>query len=200
MRIGPISLLVKTRNPPSSAPYKKLLRSLTSSTLVNWPYLSVHVLSTDATPSNHSPNAYLNLARIFSVTSTVLVYPGNTSSLYNVFDQSSDMTNIQHHHDKSISNRRPVIPIVLGPPDDVKYPFRPLAPILLSQDHPLWCTERAFIFPTRESDWDQCLWQLWMESYGEIHNMAIHFWSSSTTFEPNLIAVNNQNKLFYHIH
>jgi hypothetical protein len=40
-----------------------------------------------------------------------------------------------------------------------------LTPVILPRNYPLWCTERAFL-ASRTSDWDDCVWQLWLEEYG----------------------------------
>jgi hypothetical protein len=40
-----------------------------------------------------------------------------------------------------------------------------LTPVILPQNYPLWCSEKAFL-ASRTSDWDDCVWQLWLEEYG----------------------------------
>ncbi len=45
-----------------------------------------------------------------------------------------------------------------------------LSPMLILRDHPLWCTERFAFVPapsaSRTVDWDACLWQVQLETFG----------------------------------
>ena len=53
------------------------------------------------------------------------------------------------------------------------YPFHPLSPLLLARDRDFWCTERLFLQNSRVSDWDECLWQLSLETFGEIKMLGV---------------------------
>ncbi|KIK67317.1 hypothetical protein GYMLUDRAFT_69503 [Collybiopsis luxurians FD-317 M1] len=50
----------------------------------------------------------------------------------------------------------------------VVYPSPPLTPLLISRDHPRWCTERFTFSKSRISNWDECLWQFSLDGYGRI--------------------------------
>ena len=42
-----------------------------------------------------------------------------------------------------------------------------LSPLLIEREHPIWCTERFFT-ASREADWQECVWQFWLYSYGTL--------------------------------
>ena len=114
------------------------------------------------------PNVFLNLARLFAPTQTLLLVPGTPdppplSSILSLF--------LAHIRD-------PVIVQVAGPghgtgiATDKRHPaaLTVLSPLLILRDHPLWCTERFAFVPSpaapRAADWDACLWQVQLETFG----------------------------------
>jgi hypothetical protein len=53
------------------------------------------------------------------------------------------------------------------------YPFQGLPPLLIRKDLDFWCTERSFIGVSRESDWDECLWQISLAMTGKISTIEV---------------------------
>lgn len=189
---GSISLLVKTNLDSSSSAYGELLRSIVSnlnSTAIGNDYLNVHILSTNASSSSYSPNAYLNLARIFAISDNVLLFPGNGLALRKFFLNASLPAHLFNTitSDAESSNQ----PTIISSSNIAKYTFKdqPLAPIAMPRDYAVWCTERGFITPTRNSDWEQCLIQLWMDRFGEMKHAAISEWNDEELSDANVIAV-----------
>lgn len=43
-----------------------------------------------------------------------------------------------------------------------------MTPVLILRHHDFWCTERPFIDVSRSKDWDDCLWQLHLETGGDL--------------------------------
>lgn len=180
--IGPISLLVTTTVMPSSVPHQILLSKL-SNLKARLPVrtarlLSLHLLYT--TPISSEPsNAYLNLARLLSPTDHVVLFPGNFSILPPpmLLDTLSSQLRDQSHHLRIISNQ-----------NDRKFPLAALAPALMPKDHSVWCTERFFLSSSRDSDWEACLWQLWLDSLGDVEFIQSTDWRES---EPVLWPTNS---------
>jgi len=46
-----------------------------------------------------------------------------------------------------------------------------LSPLIIQLDHPVWCTDRFFLDNTRPSDWTECLWQFWLDAFGEFRHV-----------------------------
>ncbi|KAJ7178429.1 hypothetical protein C8R43DRAFT_871736, partial [Mycena crocata] len=180
---GPISLVVTTATHPGSASHTELLRRL--KTLKIHPSLSglsLHLLHV----SNHqySPSAYLNLARLFASSPTVMLFPANLSNTL-----PSNLYNILTSHHSHHAARKPLLIT-----DTATSPFSipALTPILLPRNYQLWCTERPFL-SSRTADWDDCLWQLWLEESGIGHaNLTLSIglenpmFSADGPFAPNL--------------
>ncbi|KAF8806431.1 hypothetical protein BYT27DRAFT_7140941 [Phlegmacium glaucopus] len=154
---GSVSLLITTTAVPSSMAHNNLLikiRSIRSHAIFSG--LSIHILHIPSGQSK-SPNMYLNLARLFAMTEWTLIFPGDISAqlhpqLYaNI--ASRQLASEQVHLLTSEAH---------------SYPFQPLSPLLLANDRDFWCTERFFLENSRVSDWDECLWQLSLETFGEI--------------------------------
>lgn len=153
---GSVSLLITTTAAPSSMAHNSLLikiRNIRSHAVFIG--LSVHILHV---PSGQPklPNMYLNLARLFALTERTLLFPSDISvqlhpQLYAHID-SPQFASEQVHLLTSKAT----------------YPFHPLSPLLLARDRDFWCTERFFLENSRVSDWDECLWQLSLENFGEI--------------------------------
>ncbi|GBE81502.1 hypothetical protein SCP_0312310 [Sparassis crispa] len=179
---GPISLLLTTTAVPSSPEHEMLLRRLsalqTKSSLLN-STLSAHVLHlAPNTPDN--PNAFLNLARLFAQTARVALFPGNFTTappktLYaSVLTQPtvSSAAMIPPPQARPHAQR----PVVLTTRGQTGFPFSPLAPLVLNRDDPLWCTERFFPALSRAADWEECLWQVWLENFGDIDVRQTRGW------------------------
>ena len=156
---GPISLVVLSRKPPTSnrAPLRPALAHLLRHPMLNVSRLALHTLHLDPkTPD--APNVFLNLARLFAPTRTVLLVPGTPAPPQTL---------------PPLTLTGPVI-ITAAPQKtaDKGRPETPLAPVLIPRDHPLWCTERFAFVPVythtspRAADWDACLWQVKLETYG----------------------------------
>ena len=156
---GPISLVVLSRKPPTSnrAPLRPALAHLLRHPKLNVSRLALHTLHLDPkTPD--APNVFLNLARLFAPTRTVLLVPGTPAPPQTL---------------PPLALTGPVI-ITAAPQKtaDKGRPETPLAPVLIPRDHPLWCTERFAFVPVythtspRAADWDACLWQVKLETYG----------------------------------
>ena len=151
---GPISVLVTTTAVPSSPSHSELLRKIRTYSGITG--LSVHLLfvQPDLSPT---PNLYMNLARLVSTTNWTFLFPGDAShptasDLY----QSVTRLSLENVED----------PIVLTPGSN-SYPFPSLSPILIKRAHSFWCTERMFLNVSRMSDWDECLWQVALETFGK---------------------------------
>ena len=163
---GPISLVVLTRKPPTSnrAPLRPALANLLHHPMLNASRLALHTLHLGPTTPD-APSVFLNLARLFAPTRTVLLVPGNPAppqtlhtTVWPSAIQAPIIVNVQTS--------------TVAPPRDKGRPQIPLAPVLIPRDHPLWCTERFAFVPAythtspRAADWEACLWQVQLETYG----------------------------------
>jgi len=71
--------------------------------------------------------------------------------------------------------------------------FPGLAPALVRKDHSVWCTERFFLPRSRDFDWDTCLWQLWLDRFGDLNLLRVPNWTDGKPFVfPMNSAVNKQ--------
>ena len=151
---GPISVLVTTAALQSSPSHSKLLRQIKTYSDVTG--LSIHLLFVrpDFSPT---PNLYMNLARLMAPTNWTLLFPGDTShpTAYNLH-QSVTQLNLENMEDPFI--------LTFG---SNSYPFPSLSPVLIKRAHGFWCTERMFLNVSRMSDWDECLWQIALETFGK---------------------------------
>jgi hypothetical protein len=121
-----------------------------------------------ATPE--APNVFLNLARLFAPTYVVLLVPGTPS-------QRPPPTAISSFFTEQIRDPIIVRAGTAGPragvAADKRRPTAPpvLAPVLIPRNHPQWCTERFAFVPApvsgRAADWDTCLWQMQLETFGD---------------------------------
>jgi hypothetical protein len=159
---------VVTHLPPATtrAPHPALTRLLHHPKL-NASRLALHLLYLDpATPE--APNVFLNLARLFASTRTVLLVPGTPKppphssipSLYIAYVRDPVVVRVAAPGPRTviaINKGRSATPAVLSP-------------VLILRDHPLWCTERFAFAPApsapRAADWDACLWQVQLETFG----------------------------------
>lgn len=156
---GPISLLVRTTTLPETTSGKALLERLQSSNAhPSLHRLSVHLLHVNSVAQD-TPNAYLNIARLFSTTPLVTIFPWNLSIL-----PPSDLYD-------SVLSRAPLLsdrPFLLANTEQLSYLSSGASPVALTVEHSLWCTERFFFSNTRAADWDDCIWQLWLEEFGRL--------------------------------
>ena len=137
----------------------------------------MHVLRRMA-HEHRSANSYLNLARLFARTRMVALFPAPPLSpipkgLYGVAVASVG----NHHNDTTLSR-----PLVLTPSRSTPrsiLPFTPLSPLLVEQEYPVWCSERFFSAPSREEDWEECIWQFWLNSYGTLRALSEPNWKVS---------------------
>ncbi|KAG2368335.1 hypothetical protein BDR07DRAFT_64009 [Suillus spraguei] len=60
-----------------------------------------------------------------------------------------------------------------------------MSPVVLPKDYPTWCTERFSLFRSRSLDWEDCLWQLWLESAGEVKSTTVDNWPVVESGESN---------------
>ncbi|KAJ7680428.1 hypothetical protein DFH06DRAFT_416793 [Mycena polygramma] len=155
---GPISLVMATATHPRSILHRQLLQRLETlrghSSLAG---LSLHLVY--GTNGQHSPSAYLNLARLFASTRTVMLFPANLSN------------NLPTNFYNNLTSRIPhsaKTPLLITGTATSAFSIPALTPIILPQNYPSWCTERAFR-ASRTSDWDDCVWQIWLEEYGLGH-------------------------------
>lgn len=157
---GPVSVLVTTHSAPDSLASRELVKQLEgfrrSSSMKR--ALSAHILYLAPSPTQ-SPNAYLNLARLLSQTPLVALFPGNLSVVPPKTFQRSIASSTSFSGDK---------PIVFSMRGRTSFPFSPLSPVLIDRDNPVWCTERFFLGLPRSADWEECLWQIWLENFGNV--------------------------------
>ncbi|KAJ7446160.1 hypothetical protein B0H11DRAFT_1746230 [Mycena galericulata] len=152
--VGPISLAMITTQEPRSVSHQQLIERL--KTLQGHPSLSglsLHLLHVKN--NAHSPSAYLNLARLFANSPTVLLFPAHLSNVPSNFYEA---LNSHIHHPV----RKPVL---ITSTTASAFSIPRLTPVVLPRNYRLWCTERAFL-ASRATEWDDCLWQLWFEEYG----------------------------------
>ena len=166
--LGSVSLLITTTAAPSSMAHKSLLikiRNIRSHAVLIG--LSIHILHV---PSGQpkSPNMYLNLARLFALTEWTLLFPSDISAqLHPQLYAHIDTLQLASEQVHLLTSK-------------ASYPFHPLSPLLLARDRDFWCTERFFLGNSRVSNWDECLWQLSLETFGEIKILDIESSESST--------------------
>ncbi|KAH7925946.1 hypothetical protein BV22DRAFT_398871 [Leucogyrophana mollusca] len=164
---GPVSLVLVTSSLPESVEYASLLRRLPgpSGSMPPPSHLSLHVLHVHSSFSG-STNAYLNLARLLSQTPQVIIFPGGPPGFLSADDQRLFLGKVNSR----VTLNRPIIVVS----ETLKtYPFRPLSPVVLASDHPIWCTERYFLLGSRSLDWEECLWQLWLEAFGDVSLLVL---------------------------
>lgn len=59
---------------------------------------------------------------------------------------------------------------------DANFPFHSLTPVVLPQNRTMWCTERGFISTSREVQWETCLWQIWLDTFGNLTLLRAPGW------------------------
>ncbi|KAK0241684.1 hypothetical protein EDD85DRAFT_819963 [Armillaria nabsnona] len=173
---GPVSLVITTNSAPSASTYQNLLRRLTAiKTLPSLAYFSVHIFQTN-TQASLSPNIFLNIGRLFAPTDTVMIVPAEISTVTPSAELYHSVSEHLSHHLQ--------IPAVLTMAKETTFPVASLSPLVLPKDYPTWCTDRFFIASSRSSDWDVCLWQIWLEQQGKIGQVNV-----SMSHTPDLMVV-----------
>ncbi|KAJ7783283.1 hypothetical protein B0H16DRAFT_1710078 [Mycena metata] len=155
---GPISLVMTTETQPHSIQHQQLIQRIKP--LRDHPSLSslsLHLIHT--THNGHSPSAYLNLARLYANSRTVMLFPANISNLLPSNFYSALASRLH------LPIRKPLLVTSLV---TSAFSIPDLTPVVLPRNYPVWCTERGFL-ASRTSDWEDCLWQLWLEEYGLGH-------------------------------
>ena len=131
--------------------------------MLSIPGLSVHLLRVRVQDQT-SYNTYLNIARLFAQTSTVMLLPN-----------ISDMSPISHEAlvSQRLSSRYlPSIP-ARKTQSWSNFSTLPLTPFaIVPKDLSVWCTERFTLNHTPMTDWKLCLWQLWLHSFGELMSVT----------------------------
>lgn len=169
-------MITTTHAPNSSSAQEILQRILAFRNVSSTKYkVSAHLLYL-APDAPENPNAFLNLARAFSQTRTVTLFPSNLS----VVPPKSFLRSISSS--SPLSRRKPVIFVAHG---QISYPFTTLSPLLTSRDGPTWCTERFFPTSSRSADWSECLWQFWLENYGVVETRLTTDWLSEKQATPD---------------
>lgn len=166
---GPISLLVVSRSPQISELHD-IIAGFVRTSGIDTARISVHLLQLHSAASD-IPNAFLNLARLFAPTSSVLLVPGTHRPLTLPFpsDLHTPSLVLSANDTYSAATER----------DDV------LAPVFLPRAHDVWCTERFFspaspdLAPARSADWSACLWQLHLDSLGGMGTVRTPSWHSA---------------------
>lgn len=153
--------------PPTTHSPHPALTHLLRHPKLNASRLALHLLHLDPT-TPEAPNVFLNLARLFAPTRTLLLVPGTPKPPPPSSIQSLSITHI----------RDPVIVRVAAPAHGTGIATSKgrlatpavLSPMLILRNHPLWCTERFAFAPApsapRTVDWDACLWQAQLETFG----------------------------------
>lgn len=166
-REGSISLLVVTTSAPSSPDRLILmerLRVLRRKDTIQ--QLFVHLLYVH--PHTSSPNAFLNFARLLSHTDYVILFPASIDTVPH--------PQLHLHLSKKIldgSARTPALFSDTGDHSPLQVPFSPLQPLLIDRTYPFWCSDRFFTSPSRDSDWKDCLWELWINSLGLLQTFPV---------------------------
>lgn len=180
---GPVSLLIVTATPPDSPAFHHLRLELNeiynTSPLGN--RLNAHVLH-KIPDANHAPNAYLNFVRLFAQTENVVIFPNALSRPVplKMYDAALKRTSSHSHSSTSTFKSEQIVFSDNSPSQNVNAtaPFPDLTPLFIHRDYPLWCTERFFTAPTRATDWQECIWQFWIESYGRTITVSDAKWKS----------------------
>lgn len=160
LNTGPISLVVTSKAIPLTPHIHSVLHKLSSASVSV--SIFVHLLHPDPTSRAESPNAYLNLARLFAPTTHVLLLPGNLS------------VPPPPLHSLPPSPRLSVITntAINTTTANTEFPFHAPLALLTRADHPTWCTERAaaahVAHDPRVLEWDLCVWQFWLGAFGDV--------------------------------
>lgn len=128
------------------------------------PGLSLHLLHL-AHQDQGSPNTFLNIARLFATTKTVLLVPADISFLPVIV---SDVAKQEIR-----SGSLPSLITTSAANWTTFLTLPSFSPLIIQLDNPVWCTDRFFVANTRPSDWTECLWQFWLNSFGEFGKVQV---------------------------
>lgn len=203
---GVVSLVVTTTTTPSSSERASLLLKLAGFSKRDSQLnstLSVHILHLDPN-TEENPNAFLNIARLFSQTQRVALFPSSLSStppkaLYRTL--TPQMLASAALTASAALKYRPVVFTVNG---QTAFPFSSLSPVLIDRDDPVWCTERFFPALSRSADWEECLWQMWLENFGDLEVQQMRAWmhggsssgADSAALIPSPLAVSSHSRFY----
>ena len=111
------------------------------------------------------PNAYLNLARLISQTSHVVLFPQPLPELYPAI--------VYSHFDNTTHLCSRNTPVVLtASRKNSKFPFSPFSPLMVHRDDTTWCDERFDFFESPFVAWEECLWQFWITKHGGLQSIT----------------------------
>ena len=146
-----MSLVVVTHIPLASTHNSPALTDLLRHPMLNASHLSLHMPHLDPmTPE--APNVFLNLARLFAPTRTLLLVPG--------IPEPPPLSSIPSLSTAGV--RDPVVVQAAVPiAADKRRPaaLAMLAPLLIPHDHSLWCMERFAFVPTPAARGAQHMWR-----------------------------------------
>lgn len=145
-RKGPISVFVVVTMAANPMSQDAAFRILWNIKMLSLPGLSVHLLRVGAT-RERSYSAYLNLARLFSSTSRVMLLPGDLANLPDTSEETI------------VSQTRDIASTYLPSESFSKNSVVP-AFAILPKDSSIWCSERFTYENSPFSDWVSCLQQL----------------------------------------
>ena len=120
-----------------------------------------------------SPNVLLNLARLYSRTATVVLFPESLNALSHL-----DSAMLKYAHVRT--------PALLTSLPDLRFPMPSYTPLLLPQDHAFWCSERSFFVYSRALDWNECIWKVWLEERGRLGHLNV---STTSTLPDPIVRV-----------
>lgn len=149
---GPLSVLVSTTAAVGSLLHANLLEKIQAH---RFDGLSIHLLFVKPGVSP-TPNVYVNLARLMAKTNWTLLF---------LSDSTRPILSGLHRAASGLDLDARNGPIILTT-GSIHYPFPLSTAILIKRDSYLWCTERIFFDPSRDSNWNECLWQMTLETYG----------------------------------
>lgn len=119
--------------------------------------VSLHISHTPHHESQ-SPNSFLNLAKLFSQSDWVVLYPGRIrGDLPTAFREAVYSVNLEKETSIHVLNSVSSV-----------YPFPAFSPLMLPAKYDFWCPERMLPPFTRVSDWNECLWQASLETLGKL--------------------------------
>lgn len=136
--------------------------------MLNASRLAMHMLHLDPT-TPEAPNVFLNLARLFAPTRAVFLVPGTPPPPPP--PSSIPLLSTANVHGPVIVRTGVAGPGTGIAPDKGRPTLLAvLSPMLIPRDHTLWCMERFAFVPApaapRAADWDACLWQVHLETFG----------------------------------
>jgi hypothetical protein len=158
--------MTTTTAPRSDAHLALLKRTRGFKTHLSIPGLSLHLLHLSHRDQG-SPNTFLNIARLFAGTKTVMLVPTNISFLPLI---TSDVAKHEFR-----SGSLPSIVTTSAANWSTFSTLASLSPLIIQSDYPVWCTDRFFVDNTRPSDWTECLWQFWLDAFGEFGKVKAAF-------------------------